>query len=148
MFSCMSACLPEAECQVALAEADGGVCGIELVCAHKATIVVHFAAANGLLPTSEMLPSELQCNVARADISHRMKLGSLIRTPQPTSYLVLRNGLAQPPTPRRQFATPLAMAASLAGSQACLCTASSARRPVQASAGNFAGLRSRALPLR
>ncbi|CAL5225522.1 g8353 [Coccomyxa viridis] len=40
------------------------------------------------------------------------------------------------------------MAASLAGSQACLCTASSARRPVQASAGNFAGLRSRALPLR
>ncbi|CAK0734550.1 hypothetical protein CVIRNUC_000447 [Coccomyxa viridis] len=45
------------------------------------------------------------------------------------------------------FATA-AMAASLAGSQACLCAASSSRRQLQASAGNFAGLRSRALPLR
>ena len=51
----MPACLPEAECQVALAEADGRVSGIELVRANKAAVVVHLAAVDGLLSACIML---------------------------------------------------------------------------------------------
>ena len=53
VLACMSACLPEAECQVALAKADGGVRGIELVRAHEATVVVHLVLSNTSLTVSQ-----------------------------------------------------------------------------------------------
>ena len=71
----MPACLPEAECQVALAEADGRVRGIEFVRAHEATIVVHLAAADGLLSASDFLCSEQHsATLPGALITHRLKL--------------------------------------------------------------------------
>ncbi len=82
----MSACLPEAECQVALAEADGGVRGIELVRAHEATIVVHLAAANGLLTASKCSYSCSYSATLPEQYYSSHEAWSLIRTP--TAHLL------------------------------------------------------------
>ena len=70
----MRACLPEAECQVALAEVDGRVCSIQLICADKATVIVHRARYCGL-DCVEKLTEEHSPDFLPVTLSKRRLLG-------------------------------------------------------------------------
>ena len=70
----MRACLPEAECQVALAEVDGRVCSIQLICADEATIIVH-RARHCSLGCVEILTKEHSPDFLPVTLSKRRLLG-------------------------------------------------------------------------
>ena len=70
----MRACLPEAECQVALAEVNGRVCSIQLICADKATFIVH-RARHCSVDCVEILTKKHSPDFLTVTLSKRRTLG-------------------------------------------------------------------------